>query len=408
MRIINEEILEARATKPFRMPCAEELERGERADAYDMPGAPPIPLEELRKYSLRRAILASLPDADMRLKRAAGFEMEVSATLADYLGKQPRGVMVPDEVFYGSRAFTPRTRTMTVGTANAGGDLVATQLLADQYITALANQPQVELLGARMLTGLVGNVAIPRETAGLAPTWAGEATDAANSQPTFDQPNMTPHDLSVNVAISRRLLQQSTPAVDALVRTDIARYLNIGVDAAAISGSGSSNQPLGILNTSGVGVVSLGTNGAAPTWAALTECVEGVAAANALAGNLGWLTNGSVMGTLMRTPYVSSYPRYLWEQDPRDPTAGVIAGYTARVSNNCPSNLTKGSGSSLSALIFGNWQEVLIGVWGGVDLIVDPYSQSRQGTLNITAWRTCDVLVRHPVSFDVIVDAITT
>jgi HK97 family phage major capsid protein len=263
-------------------------------------------------------------------------------------------------------------------------------------------------LGARVMQGLVGNVAIPRETVGITPTWQPEATDAANDQPTFDQLSLTPHDLSINVEISRRLLQQSTPAVDSLVRNDIARYLAIGVDKAAINGAGASNEPLGILGTSGVTVVPLGSNGAAPTWAGLVGCIGAVASANALRGELGWLVNGAVMACLMKTPKIgSTFPEFMWS-DGAAPNERTIAGFRALVSNSVPSNLTKSAGSSLSAAIFGNWNDVIIGVWGGVDLIVDPYSKSKQGTLEITAFRTVDIAIRHGESFGVIKDMVTT
>jgi HK97 family phage major capsid protein len=319
--------------------------------------------------------------------------------------------MVPDEVIFGNRSLAARAqRGLSVGTATAGGDLVATNLLAGEFIDTLNNEPQVFALGARRLDGLVGNVAIPRMTAGSAVTWIGENGDFGDTQPAFDQPTMTPHDLSARVDISRRLLIQSTPAADQIVRSDLALRIGIGIDAAAINGLGSSNQPKGLLNVSGVSVVSLGTNGAAPTWNSMTEVIEAVATANGLRGNLGWLANGAIMGTLMRTPMVSGFPRFIWEAGAAGarPDEGTIAGYKALVSNNVPSNLTKGSGSALSALVFGNWNDMIVGMWQALDLLVDPYSQSSTGTLRITAIQTCDILVRHPLSFAAILDAITT
>jgi HK97 family phage major capsid protein len=409
---VREEILEAKGTRADSVIHASTNDgigfRGERAARS--PGSP-IPLEELRKYSLIRAIRSQLDGVDRRMVREAGFELEVSRELADACDRAPKGLMVPDEIIFGNRALGARgMRGMTAGTGSAGGDLVATNLLAGEFIETLSNEPQVFALGARRLDGLVGNVAIPRMTAGSAVTWIGEGGDYGDTAPTFDQPTMTPHDLSARVDISRRLLIQSTPAADDIVRSDLALRIGIGIDAAAIDGSGSSNQPKGLLNVSGVGSVALGTNGAAPTWNSMTEVIEAVAAANGLRGNLGWLTNGSVMGTLMRTPLVTGFPRFIWEAGAAGarPDEGTIAGYKALVSNNVPSSLTKGSGSSLSALVFGNWADMIVGMWRGIDLLVDPYSQSSTGTVRITAIQTCDILVRHPASFCAIVDAITT
>jgi HK97 family phage major capsid protein len=244
-------------------------------------------------------------------------------------------------------------------------------------------------------------------TAGSAVSWIGEGDDYGDTQPTFDQPQMTPHDLSARTDITRRLLLQSTPDAEAIVRADLALRIGIGIDLGAIAGSGSSHQPTGLLNVSGLPTVALGTNGAAPTWNALTQVVQAVATANGLRGSLGWIVNGAGMGTLMRTPYVSTYPRYLWEAG-QEPNEGMLAGYRARVSNNVPGNLTKGSGTNLSALLFGNWSEILVAQWRGIDMLIDPYSQSSTGTVRITAIQTVDVLVRHVASFCAIGDAITT
>ena len=409
---VREEILEAKGTRQETITHASTMDgtrhRGETAPRAQ---GSPIPAEELRKYSLLRAIRSQLDGTDRRAVREAGFELEVSRTLADHCGRAAKGLLVPDEIIFGSRALAARAqRGMNTGTGSAGGDLVATNLLAGEFIDTLNNEPQIFALGARRLDGLVGNVAIPRMTAGSAVTWIGEGGDYGDTQPTFDHPVMTPHDLSARVDISRRLMLQSTPAADQLVRSDLALRIGIGIDAAAINGPGTSNQPTGLLNTSGVSVVALGTNGAAPTWNSMTEVIQAVAVANGLRGNLGWLVNGAGMGTAMRTPMVTGFPRFLWEAGAAGarPDEGTIAGYKALVSNNVPSNLTKGSGSALSALVFGNWNDMIVGMWSGIDIVVDPYSQSSTGTVRVTGIQTVDILVRHAQSFCAILDAITT
>lgn len=255
--------------------------------------------------------------------------------------------------------------------------------------------------------GLTGNVAIPRMTSGSAVSWIGEGDDYGDTQPAFDQPQMNPHDLSARVDITRRLLMQSTPDTEAIVRADLALRLGIGIDLGALAGSGSSHQPTGLLNVSGLPVVALGTNGAAPSWDALTQVVQAVTTANNLRGSLGWMVNGAGMGTLMRTPYVSTYPRYLWEPG-QAPNEGMLAGYRARVSNNVPGNLTKGTGTGLSALIFGNWTDIIVGQWRGLDVLVDPSSQSSTGTVRVKSIQTINVLTRHVASFAAIEDMVTT
>jgi HK97 family phage major capsid protein len=408
---IREEILEARdnsRSPGIRASTTNGID--DTRSAARTPGSP-IPLEELRNYSLLRAIRSQLSD-DRRSVRDAGFELEVSRTLADHCDRAPKGLMVPDEVIFGNRMASRAraVRSLSTGIASAGGDLVALDLLAGEMIETLNNEPQIFALGARRLAGLVGNVAIPRMTAGSAVHWIGEGDDYGDTAPTFDQPQLTPHDLAARVDITRRLLIQSTPAADEIVRSDLALRIGIGVDQAAIAGIGSGFQPTGLLNTAGVGIVPLGANGAAPAWGAITEVIEAVAAANGLRGNLGWLVNGSGMGTLMRTPVAAGFPRFIWEAGAAGarPDEGSIAGYRALVSNNVPGNLTKGSATALSALIFGNWADMMVGLWRGIDLLVDPYSQSSTGTVRITAIQTCDILIRHPQSFCIIADAITS
>lgn len=359
--------------------------------------------KDLASYSLIRAIRASAYGKDQRrLIEEAGLEMEISAALAQRSGITPKGIAIPNEVFFGRR-------DLMVGTSTAGGHLVATELLAGSYISTLDVMPQVIALGATTLPNLTGNVAIPRMTSGTAPAWlASEGATFTETQPAFDQVTLTPKDIATMTDLSRRLLQQSTPAADQLVRSDLARRISAGIDRAAVAGTGTSGQPLGILGTAGIGSVAGGTNGLAPNWNNVTKLIQEVGIDNALTGKLGFLTNASVAATLLRTEKAASTGMFIWEAG-RDGSEGTVAGYRAAVSNNVPSNLTKGTASGIcSAMIFGNWSDLLIGMWGGIDLTIDPYTFSSSGALRITAAATVDIAVRHPESFAAIQDVLTT
>ncbi|HTG09107.1 MAG TPA: phage major capsid protein [Bradyrhizobium sp.] len=410
---IREEIMESKATRNDFQFSAGGGGRGAGLPDHDGQSRKrskdsPIPVEELRKYSLLRAI-RSMVSEDRRAVAEAGFELEVSRTLADHCDRAAKGVMVPDEIIFGHRSRG--TRALTTGVANGdGGNITSLDFLYGDLIDTLNNQPQVISLGARVMGGLTGNAAIPRMTAGSSTNWIGEGDDYGDTAPQFDHPVLTMHDLAARVDITRRLMIQSTPAADELVRSDLALRLSIGMDLAAITGPGNEFVPLGLLNTPGVGVVSLGGNGLAPSWNAITEVIQALATANGLRGNLGWLTNGAVMGTLMRTPMETGFPRFIWEAAAPGarPDEGTIGGYRALVSNNVPSNLTKGSGSALSAMIFGNWSDLIIGQWRGIDIQANPYILGKTGTVQITAIQSCDFLFRHPESFVAILDAVTT
>jgi HK97 family phage major capsid protein len=252
-----------------------------------------------------------------------------------------------------------------------------------------------------MLTGLVGNIAIPRQTGGATAYWVAESGAPTESAQAFDQVTMSPKTVGAFSDISRKLLLQSSIDIESFVRRDLATVLGLAIDLAGINGSGASNQPTGVLNVSGIGSVAGGTNGLAPTFAHIVELETDVAVANADIGSLGYMTNAAVRGKLKTTEKASSTGQFVWE-------GGELNGYRAKVSNQVPSNLTKGTSSGVcSAIIFGNWADLIIGMWGGLDLMVDPYTGSTAGTVRVVALQDVDVAVRHAESFSAMKDALT-
>lgn len=377
----------------------------EASEASARVARPSIDRRELRDYSLMRAIRAMVDPNFGRVH--ASLELEVSNTLARESGRDPRGLFVPEI------GLLPKTRDLTVGTATAGGHLVGTQLLASSYIEQLRERLLVVRLGATVLPGLRGNIAIPRKTSGATVQWVGEGSAATEGAIAFDQVTMSPKSVSGWVDISRKLLLQATPEVEALARADLDAGLAIGIDAAAINGSGSGSEPRGILNTVGIGSAALGTNGAAPTWAMIQELIREVGVDNALAGRLGFLTNSKAVYKMATTPRQASgvEGNFLLPADSTVDAEGMarLAGYRMGVSGNVPSTLTKGSASGVcSALIFGNWADLIIGTWSVVDLVVDPYTSATTGAIRVTAFQDVDIAVRHPQSFAACVDMLTT
>ncbi len=368
-----------------------------------------ITQRERRPYSLRNAILAQLPKSMIEGRQIdAGYELELSQETARTQKRQPRGFLVPLEAF-GTREGG--RRDLTEGIGSAGGDLVETQLLASDFIQLLRNRTQVLRLGARTLTGLVGNVAIPAQTGAATAQWVAENANLTESDQTFSQITMQPHTVGALTQMSRRLLLQATPGIEDLVRADLVAQIAIAIDAAAIDGAGGTS-PTGILATSGVGSVALGTNGGAPTYGSIVSLYQALGQANADRGALGFLANAAGKATLLTTPKIgSTYPTFIWEtpdDTEANPLDGLMIGYKCGVSNNVPSNLTKGTGTNLSALIFGNWTDLYIGIWGGLDVLVDPYTLSAAGELRIVCFESVDIGIRHPASFAAIVDMITT
>ena len=349
--------------------------------------------EEARSFSFVRAINALANPGDRRAQEAAKFEREASDAFATKMGRAAQGFYVPVEV---------QKRDLLVGTATAGGNTVATQLLATNFIDLLRNKMAMTGLGAQFLTGLVGQIAIPRQTSGATAYWVAENGAPTESQQAFDQVTMTPRTLGAFTDISRKLLLQSSIAVEGFVRNDITTVIALAIDLAAINGSGASNQPTGILNTAGIGSVAGGTNGLAPTWAHIIALETAVAVANANIGNMGYLTNAQVRGKLLATEKATNTGAFVWADN------NTLRGYKTEVSQQVPSNLTKGSASGIcSAILFGNWADLIIGQWGSLDLMVDPYTGSTAGTVRVVALQDVDIAVRHAESFAAMKDALT-
>jgi HK97 family phage major capsid protein len=351
--------------------------------------------KEAQRFSFVRALNALANPNQRSAQEAAAFEIEVGRTAAEKSGKASRGIMVPTDVL---------KRDLLVGTASAGGNTVATDLLAADFIELLRNRMVVMGMGARMLTGLVGNIAIPRQSGAATAYWVAENAAPTESQQSFDQVTMSPKTMGAFTDISRKLLLQSSIDVEAFVRQDLATVLALELQRVAINGSGSGAEPRGILQTVGIGSVAGGTNGAVPTFTNLVSLETEVAQDNADVGTLGYLTNARVRGRLKTVEKASTTGMFLWENG-----STPLNGYAAEVTNAVPSNLTKGTSSGVcSALLFGNWAELIMGMWGGLDLMVDPYTGSTAGTVRVVTLQDVDVAVRHAESFSAMVDALTT
>ena len=346
--------------------------------------------KEQRQYSLINAIRSA------QSGRFDGFEREVSEELAKRYGKEPRGFYVPSSIF--------QQRDLTVGTNTAGGFLKPTDHLGGEFIDALRANLVTSSLGARMMQGLKGDVAIPALNAKTAVGFVAE-NNAPGSEgaPTFRQVTMSPKTLVQYVDISRKLSMQSDPSVEQVIRDDLTRQFAAKIDEVAIEGGGS-NEPTGITQTSGIGSVAIGTNGGAITYAALVDLEKEVAIDNALGGSLAYLTNPKVVGEMRQTARQSSGVEGNFILN----DTNTILGYRVASTTLVPSDLTKGTSSGVcSAVIFGNFNDLMIGMFGGLDVLVDPYTGSATGATRIAMYQDVDVAVRHAESFAAILDVTT-
>jgi len=326
--------------------------------------------KEIKRFSFLRALNALANPTDRQAQEAAAFEREVSDAASKKYEKPANGILVPNEVLQ---------RDLNVGTATAGGNLVPTELLAGSFIDILRKRMAVMATNPTMLTGLSGNVSIPRMTSTSTAYFVGESGAPTESQQAFDQVNMTPKTIGAFVDYSRRLLLQSSIDVETMIRDDIAKVIATKLDNAAIYGSGSSNEPLGIKDTTGVGTSTITTFG---TFAEYIALETDVAAANADVANMYYLINASARGALKSTEKATNTGQFVFENN-------EINGYPAIVSNQLANN----------DVLFGDFSQFVIGMWSGLDLTVDPYANATSGSVRIIALQDVDFAVKQPTAF---------
>jgi len=330
--------------------------------------------KEIKRFSIMRAINALANPTDRRAQEAAAFEFECSRAAGEAYGRTAQGILLPAEVLRNwKRDLNSSDESALFSDDFRGGD----------FIDVLRNSSSVMQAGARMLTGLSGDVKIPRKTAGAAAAWIStEGGPAQESEMTVGSVSLQPRTLGCFTDVTRQLLIQSSLDVESLIRDDLAQALAVAIDKAGLEGTGASGQPTGVLNTSGVNTVAAFA-AANPTFAEVVGLETAVAEDNALLGNLAYIMPASMYGALKTVEKASNTAQFVVEP------GGTMNGYRAIVSNQA----TAGN------LYFGDWSSMLIGFFGGLDLVVDPFSNSTSGTIRVVALQSVDAAVRRAVSF---------
>jgi len=311
-------------------------------------------------------------------------------------------VMVPSVALLGEK----RDMSVSGGTnGNAGGDLVQTNIAP--LLDDLFNRNVLVQGGMTTYSGLVGNLDIPRLSAGSDPDHKAETAAADETSPTTSELSLSPKRLPVYADVSRQLFLQSQERnLDTAIRRHIVRQMNEIIQKKLINGSGSgSNEPMGILNTSGIGAVSMGTGGGAPTWPKIVELETEVAVDDADIGSLHYLSNAKVRGKLKSTSKQSSTDSVMILDDRN---GGLLNGYMPLWTNGVPSTLTEGSTTGLSAIIFGNFAALVMAQWSGIEFILDEVTQAGSGLIRLHAAIYYDGGVQRPVSFAAAQDVSTS
>lgn len=337
--------------------------------------------KEARQFSFMKVIRALAEPTDRRAHEDAKFEFEASRAAADKLGKNTDKFTIPTDVL--TRAINTATNGSSAG--NTGGYSVATTLLASSFIDILRNRAVLMQLGSTM-GGLVGNIDIPKQVAAATGYWIGEDADATESNLELGQIHMTPKTVAAFSEITRKLMVQSSLDVEALVRFDLAKALALTIDKAGFYGTGSSSQPTGIANTTGVHAINFATT-SAPTFAELVSMETAIALDNADVSSMAYVANASFRGygkTTLKFP-AASIPQggTIWEP------GNTINGYRTEITNQ----ITAGD------VFMGNFADLLVGMWGGLELLVDPYSYSKKGRVRVVVFQDVDFALRRTQSF---------
>lgn len=346
---------------------------------------------EVQNYSFGRALVASITGDWSK----AGFELECSRAMEKLTGKTPEGFYLPFETF-GKRDFN-------VGTATEAGNLVATDLRADLYTDALRNALVMGRLGARILTGLTSNIAIPRKSVASTLGALTEIGSASETNPNIVQSTLQPKRVGAYVDVSKQALLQAAMQLENLIRDDLVQGAAVLLENYMFSGTGTT-QILGLRNVTGIGTVVGGTNGAAPTWAHLVDLESACAVANAEPDMVaGYVINAKTRGKYKQTQYATNLPM-IWT-----PGDQQLNGYRAVVTNNLASNLTKGTSTTVcSTGMYGaDWSMAVIGLFGGPDIVVNPYSLDATGQVRISMNQMADLACRQPAAFAKIDDWVT-
>jgi HK97 family phage major capsid protein len=322
----------------------------------------------------------------------SGFEAEMhdeAKAEARSFGGVVKGIGVPMKAL----DAMVQKRAMTAGTNNAGGYGVQTNVTS--YIQYLWNKTFMSQLGIAPMTGLTGNYSAPKEGA-VTGAWLTETGAASDETPTLDQLLLSPKRLAVFIKVSKTLAIQSPDVADAMVM-DMLMNAQATLLEKAVAKGGGSNEPTGIIATNGIGNVAMGTNGAAPTYAKIVDLIKTVSAANAV-GN-GFLTTPTIAAKLLVTEQFTGTNGVPVNQN------NTIAGYKLVASNNAPSGLTKGSSSDCHAIIFGDFSKVKVAQWGGLDLVIDPFSLAESNLNKVIVNAYYDIGLEQASAFAAIKDA---
>lgn len=350
---------------------------------------------EIQQFSLVRALRNAVENGG---KLKGCFEADCSEQVEKTCGTRAEGFYVPSDVILGGKRSDFLKRDLFTGDFGSGGAAVVPQMPLPP-IELLRNRVVCARLGATYVGGLQGPCVIARQTAPLAVQALAEIAQLQDSQLVLDQIILMPHRIGATTTISKQLILQSTPDIQAVVQNDIIESIAVKHDEMILNGSGANDEPLGLLNTPGLNTVAFG---GAPTWASIVSFETFVGKANADGAGMAYVTTPGAKGILKTTAValqgattVSS--RAIWDNGTFNDGSndGIMNSYRSASTNQVP----------LDRVVFGRWSQLMVGVWGGLDMVLDVYTKAKSGELVITANTWLDAALRHPQAFTVSSDS---
>lgn len=329
--------------------------------------------KEQARYSLMRALNASATNDWSK----AGLEREVNLAAAGQLKRDARGFFVPHDILM---------RGLSKGAVGKGGEIVATELLADQFIDILRNKTVMAQLGMQMLTGLDGDLDLPKKTSGSSFQWIGEGEDAVDSDFDFTTLSMSPKTIAGAIPLTRRLRKQASLSVEALIIKDLVDGIGVAIDYAMLKGAGG-NAPLGLLND--IGVPSLTYPAGGVTFGKLVDMLTKIGTYNADRGALAYLTGIIERGYAQQTLKFQGIGGCLWENN-------QVNGHKAEATNQVP----------VDTWLFGDFSQLICGLWGVLDLKTDTAKLAASDGLVLRAFQDVDVVNRRKESFCIATKAV--
>ena len=364
----------------------------------------PVPMSD-KERSDYRFLKAAGYAAGVLPAKECGLELEVSREIEKRIGKPPSSRIYVDPTQLVSFRAPYDTQT-----ALAAGNLIDTRLLVDRFINALRVNSAFIDLGITVLNDLTGNIEIPREATYPTAYWVGEGQVIPEDEGTFDRIIMTPKKLAVITKVTLEMIVQAALAFEVLLRDRLIKAMAQELDRVIGFGSGVGEEPLGIISHPEVNSIDLGANGGQFNWDAAVNMIAEVDAANALnnSATTGFVVNSRTKAQLQKTlDHQTGAGNWIW-QPGTNPVEGSIAGYRARCSNQIPNNLAKGTASNLSAVFFGDFSQVLMGIWNQMEIMANPYSEFDRAIVSLRALQLVDVNVTRGDFFCVATDVQNT